>query len=499
MQLNFLLLVNGGSSVKRQGIHSDVVRIHVTMSGSGGGCSGSSSSGGGGGSASSKVSSLTSLFEKDKNSNVINQQSQGKKGGPVKGGGGGGGGGVAGGGQAGRGATSKSTSATGGGNATGLKTARQTLATSASGSSRYSAPDVRSSSKVSEYRPTFTTENSASGKVIKAVQSYESTHDRGLYLHGKKKMLSTSDIIGSEKSFNCRDISFGKTEGLPLEHTSSADNLFFAQKPQIKKLILERKCSLEDTHRSPEHNDLKECEFVMGRLADTKLKELRSRFEKSVKQGEDRPIPKSPLLTNSRTATLGHQRTSKSSIKSLSLDASYRTAFSTFPLKSVALGPSPFTADKINAFKNIKFEIDALTLSVQTKSLEGLHQSLEPSSIGRTGKSNFAESSSPKKYILNNCKPADSPPLYRKRSSSPLSSSSSTSSVERIVSSKKRASYENVNPSESCISRSRVSSTSTDSDTYLKMENLSLDGSSKTYDSDIYDDVANTVHTDIGE
>lgn len=478
--------VNGGSSVKRQGIHSDVVRVCVTMSGSGGGCSSSS----GGGSASSKVSSLTSLFEKDKNSNVIGQQNPGKKVEPVKGG-------AAAGGQSERCAVAKSTTnAAGSSSTSGPKTVQQSLATSTSGSNKYLIPDFRST--VTEYRPT--TENSVSGKVFKAVRSYESSHERSLYLYGKKKMLSTSDIIGSEKSFNYRDFFPCKIEGPPLEHTSSADNLLVPQKPKVKKLILQRKCSLEDTYRSPEHNDLKECEFIMGRLADTKLKELRNMFEKSVGLADDRPIPKSPL-TNAKTATLGHQKTSKSSMKSLTLDASYRTpSFSISNHKPVQFGPVPFSQDKMNIFKNIKFEIDSLTLSVGTRSLDGLNQSSETSVAGRTSKSKFAENSSPKRHVLNNYRPADLPPLYRMRSSSPLSSSSSTSSscsVERSnVSYKKRASYENVNPSENCISKSRVSSTS-DSDPYQKMENLSLDGTSKAYDTDVYDDVSNTVHTDL--
>lgn len=64
---------------------------------------------------------------------------------------------------------------------------------------------------------------------------------------------------------------------------------------------------------------------------------------------------------------------------------------------------------------------------------------------------------------------------------------------------KKRASYENVNPSENVISRSSASSTSTDSDPYQKMENLISDNTCKAYDddSDVYDDVSNTVHTEL--
>ncbi|GAB1603835.1 hypothetical protein Ahia01_000664800, partial [Argonauta hians] len=171
------------------------------------------------------------------------------------------------------------------------------------------SPRTKRTSQISSYTLSRLSDirNNSSSTISANKTNQARTNPRekaSLYLHGNKKIPSASDIIGSNKrvlpweTMSCSDImgsadkpalsrdplSFSRTEGFPLEHTSSADNLS-SSKPSVKELILERQLSLEDTRKSPVHNDLKECELIMKRFADAKMRDLRNKFEKSDEDG----------------------------------------------------------------------------------------------------------------------------------------------------------------------------------------------------------------------
>lgn len=362
--------------------------------------------------------------------------------------------------------------------------------------------DIKPASKISDG-----CNSQSSGKVSRTILSYETPCERSLYLHGRKKMLSASDITGSDRSLASHDMLSCRNEGYPLEHTSSAENLFFPQKSNTKHLILERFQNLEDTRKSPVHNDLRECELVMKRFSDAKMKDLRNKFEKSVDDsgiGGAQDFLKSSsanvrgMSAGAATATLP----SRGDFKPSSLSSSELFKSRAATLGSTKTSYSEFlnsTQDRnISNLQNIKFNIDSsckITVSERTPS----------STAGITYKSQTAENILQKKKLANILKNAANdvrlPSRVQPLSKSPpsLSSCSSSSfssepaSEATFNAKKKRGSYENVIQSGQVkFLTSKISGSSTNVDSERSTNGIN-NGCEDP--SDIYDDIANTLDT----
>eukprot|EP00106_Octopus_bimaculoides_P007450 XP_014774892.1 PREDICTED: uncharacterized protein LOC106872405 [Octopus bimaculoides] len=376
-----------------------------------------------------------------------------------------------------------------------------------SNSSTTQLTDIKAPPKISDG-----CNSQSTSKVSRTVLSYESPCERSLYLHGRKKMLSASDITGSDRSLASRDTLPCRNEGYPLEHTSSAENLFFPQKSNTKHLILERLQSLEDTRKSPVHNDLKECELIMKRFADAKMRDLRNKFEKSVDDsgiGSTHDFVKASsanvrgISAAAATATLPLRGNFKPS-NLLSSSELFKSRAAT--LGSTKTSYSEFlnsTQDRnISSLQNIKFDIDSsckIMVSGRTAS----------STAGTTYKSQAAENILQKKKLANILKnaandvrlPSRVQPLNKSPSSlSSCSSSSSSSSSEpapdgTFSGKKKRGSYENVIQSGQVkFLTSKISAGSANVDS-VKCTGTNGVNNGCEDPSDIYDDIANTVDT----